>query len=715
MKKRMFSPNLFREFMRQLRLPGYIFTVILCIEAILITISGVISSTQYEEFKTISCEFLTMHPLSVLCIYVIAPIMVLCALNWVNKRNSSDFYHSLCETRECVFISAFAAAAAWIAIAFVSSTFISVISHMIFPSIFIVNYTSVLVSSFVILSGSLFIASCIAIAMSITGTTFNNIIISGILIFLPQSIIFAVRTAVIGNLSFMARDGIFGHSYNAPFAMIESLFTGLGFSVFESIAAAVYTLIIAIVYFVIAVRLFKIRKSEFAGNSAVGKKMQAFFRVLVGTVFSLIPCALIYSIINAKIKYNSAPQTDEIFILFVLYIIMIVAICVYELITTKKLRNLISAAKSLIPITLVNVVLLGAMFGVYYWAISFKPDADDIKSVQLDSTSISYYSDDNYFDAMIDDIKLDSPEIKELVSSSLKKNINAEINYSQSFFSGDGTEYTVTINTWSGSHKRRIYLTSDENESLINQLNSNKDYQNVFLKLPKVNSTSIASFYNGGFELNDNQREKLYSLVRQDFANMDFRESFDKVNNMTYKNDPVCNIEITIPVKTKNYRFAISIDEQTPLAYNYFMEISCEHNKANISKVADILNEFVPSDEYKETEQTRFVDVCFYNVKDNAGIAFAQPVYDQDIDFKKLAEFVRKNGSKAPTAGQPMISVYCEEVKDWNVYKDDSFACYMYIPLDSDTLPDFYQSNGNTDDKEKSINEDVTSATDTME
>ncbi len=164
MKKKIFSPKLYCEFLRQLRLPGWIFTAVLTIEAIIFTAEGVLNSTYYNEFgeKEISVQsltFLEFHPFVILGIFVIAPVLMFCALSWVNKRNSSDFYHSLCETRECIFISSFAAAVSWLLISLVGSSVVAVVSHMIFPKYFVINYLSVVTNLFVMISGSVFVMS----------------------------------------------------------------------------------------------------------------------------------------------------------------------------------------------------------------------------------------------------------------------------------------------------------------------------------------------------------------------------------------------------------------------------------------------------------------------------------------------------------------------------------------------------------------------------
>ena len=50
MKNRIFSRKLYFEFMRQLRLPGYIFSAVLCVEAVLIFIRSLLNSYSYDVF-----------------------------------------------------------------------------------------------------------------------------------------------------------------------------------------------------------------------------------------------------------------------------------------------------------------------------------------------------------------------------------------------------------------------------------------------------------------------------------------------------------------------------------------------------------------------------------------------------------------------------------------------------------------------------------------
>ena len=99
MKKRFFSPSLYLEFLRQLLLPGLIFTVIMNLEAAIILITSVISEHLASELvdyepSVSAFTFIEIHPIAAWSIFLVAPVLIFCAYRWINSRKSSDFYHS---------------------------------------------------------------------------------------------------------------------------------------------------------------------------------------------------------------------------------------------------------------------------------------------------------------------------------------------------------------------------------------------------------------------------------------------------------------------------------------------------------------------------------------------------------------------------------------------------------------------------------------------
>ena len=692
MKKRFFSPSLYREFLRQLLLPGLIFTVIMNVEAALILISSVtvrlLSYGDADYGASVSAfTFLEIHPIAAWSIFLVAPVLIFCAYRWINSRKSSDFYHSLCETRECVFLSAFAAALSWFLIALISSSAVAVIGTLLFPAFFVLNMASVFYNLIAVISASLFIMAAVSVAISVTGTYFNNIIVSFIAAFFPQTVFFAIRVGAISNSPIMTHYGVFGQSYNIPFALIESFFNVEGVDhVMGSLPHAIYTFVMAVIYLVIATALFKIRKSEFAGNSAVGKKVQGLFRILVGTTASLIPLTMLFNeIIN--MLYGYGLDTDADIAIVILYVLMVVAVGVYELIATKKFRNLINAAISLIPIAIINLALLGTMFGVYYVGILFKPDADDIKSVQIIQAG-DYYEDlPEYFASVSSDINVTSVEAKEIVSAALKSSIANQYNYE---YSETYESFTVVINTWSGKRYRNIKFTEKQYQALIAELESNNQYRQLYSSLPEVNDGAISIWFSSNNENID--AAKLYNLMRDDISKMKFADSYRYLNSIDYKFGTVAGLSVTVPHGIKNYTMEIPITEELPSAFNYIMETNHKHSLPLLDTIADYAEEYTAG--IDGDYNGNYFDVCFFNLVNADGSSFTDPVYAHNVDFTKLAEFIRGSKDKVAKAGQPMISVECS-ITDSSETEWDADTKYIlderiFIPLESNQLPDFY-------------------------
>ncbi|MEE1127981.1 MAG: hypothetical protein UHZ05_07055, partial [Acutalibacteraceae bacterium] len=366
---------------------------------------------------------------------------------------------------------------------------------------------------------------------------------------------------------------------------------------------------------------------------------------------------------------------------------MVVAVAVYELIATKKFRNLINAAISLIPIAIINLALIGTMFGINYIGIRFKPDADDIKSVQIINVG-NYYDDlPEYFASVSSDINLTSVEAKEIVSEALKNTIANR--YNDEYLNSYGS-YTVVINTWSGKRYRNIKFTEKQYQALIAELESNKEYRELYSNLPEVNASAINVW---SYTYKDNiDPVKLYNLVRDDVSKMDFRDSFRHFSTMDFKKGTVAGLSVTVPHGIKNYTMEIPINEELPSAFNYIMETNHKHSLPLLDTIADYAEEYTAG--IDGDYNGNYFDVCFFNLVNADGSSFTDPVYAHNVDFTKLAEFIRNSKDKVATAGQPMISVECSIAKpvetEWGTDYEYILDEKIYIPLDSNQLPDFY-------------------------
>ena len=100
-KNAWFSPKLFCEAFRQLRLFGIICLILLSVAEALILNGFYLSDTKSAYFF----DALTLNLPHLAAMYLMVPVMMLVLFRFLNHRNGSDFYCSAPVTRECLFLS----------------------------------------------------------------------------------------------------------------------------------------------------------------------------------------------------------------------------------------------------------------------------------------------------------------------------------------------------------------------------------------------------------------------------------------------------------------------------------------------------------------------------------------------------------------------------------------------------------------------------------
>ncbi|MCL2503356.1 MAG: hypothetical protein FWE94_01915, partial [Coriobacteriia bacterium] len=94
--------------------------------------------------------------------------LVYTAFSFLNKRNSSDFFHALPDTRSCMYVTTWAAIASWIFFTVAESVLLTWLAHVVTGMPFIAAYVPLLLLMFFI--SSLLVASTATVAVSLTGT-----------------------------------------------------------------------------------------------------------------------------------------------------------------------------------------------------------------------------------------------------------------------------------------------------------------------------------------------------------------------------------------------------------------------------------------------------------------------------------------------------------------------------------------------------------------
>ena len=597
MKNKLFCFKVYIEGIKQLKLIGIMAVIIFSIEAIIIGIGEAISQGFFygyygmENTYTVRMmELIDVHPILLLSFCVLAPLLTLYLFSFLNKRNSSDFYHSAPVSRNCLFVNYLGAILTWIAVVLIFSSLIAYITSLFFGNSYYIDIPSVFSLLFNMFAANVLVSAAIALAMSITGTIFSNIIVSLLIIFFPR----LISTFFVGMISNTLPILIYNNfmpvldvKYNVVCGFIFNIFIG-NYDMLESfrnVYAGVYTLIIGLIFAFIALILFKKRKSETASKSAPSRLLQTIYHVVIATIVSLVPIFLIFD----PIVTGSAIRGDIILIIIAMYILAIILTMIFELITSKKFKNLLKVFPSLLIIAIVNILFILCLLGTNKIILDTSPEADEIDYVTFievpNYNDYTYYdyTENRYFAKEISKLEITNPEIIDFIAKSLDENIDDFKNDVEYDYSTSKTVY-ININHGILNSKRKISLSNSQMNELLNILTEEKDFKNIFSSLPEyddldhffLNNVNTDSENEDIKNIYDTFKEEIKSLSPYEWLYLDY--DYIASNSIYFEYDG----------KYEN----IAIGSKTPKTYKALYDYYKNRNSENLDIAENIISNF---------------------------------------------------------------------------------------------------------------------------
>ncbi|MBQ7288712.1 MAG: hypothetical protein IJW78_03175 [Clostridia bacterium] len=702
MRKSVFSPRLFWESFKQMRIIGIMSTVILGAFAAIIPLGNYISGYKSTEivngvvktvYNTTVVTALEIQPLIILTYTVIAPLLVLFAFQFLNNRNSSDFYHSIPQTRTCLFLSRYAACIAWIAGILLSSTAVSLLTTAILHNYFTVNYSTVFTSLFTVFCANILVGSAVAIAMTITGTLFNNVFVSVAILFVPRGILFTIYTLVTESIPFLSsgtlENFLVSPDINLAFGTLATLLGAVNYEdMLYNLGSGAYSLVMGLLFAAIALYGFNRRKSEVAGNAAASRRLSAVYRITLASVLSLLPCAYIFS----QIVYDYNITGDTVFLIVVYYFIVVLAYALYELITSKKLSAMLRSLPGLLYVVLVNVLILFALFGYRSQLLNFTPTSNQITSINMIQTESLYRYGDNYVLDQAAEIDITDKKAIQIVSNSLAKATQMfkedDFAFDKFFYADSNQRLYFRLNTKQQSGVRQIVLTADEYDYLMRALEENQEYKALFYNLPQKNvSIEYYSDAANHLSLSDAEREELYALYLQDIQEIPFEEQMDCVSGNAEANCGIFLIEFS--KGSSKYTLELSVTDAHTRVAEYLNNRIYKTQAKDRSAIIDNL---------KTMEDFKFIYIAPHNIVNASGAQatfFNESGDDVTADARKaalseLAELLQNSPEKADPNGPYLdISVDTTVGKDGEIY----YGTYFYrFALTENTLPEHLAS-----------------------
>lgn len=687
MKQKIFNIHLYFDALKQLRIIGITGTVILTIAAVIMAIGTFLSNQNYpsDSISPDVVNLLNMHMLLVLCFLLIAPLLSLYLFSFMNNRNASDFYHSIPHKRSCLFLSFFAAIVTWLLFIIVFSSLISIIASLFLNDYYILNTASIFSTMFNVFAGSVFVAACVSAAMCITGTLFNNIIVTAMIIFVPRLITSVMLYTVSSSLPLVSTNNFIPFldvKYNVVTGFLFQA-VGLGsssgaLSSLTSFSSGLYTLIAGIVITLCAMLLFVYRKSESAGFSAPNRALQSAFRIILALIVCLIPIYMIFENYASGIELTS----QTIFEYAIFYVIAVIVYFVYELITTRKWKNLLRAVPGLIILALLNLAVAGGMLGIFRNVINFTPDASEIKSIRLVSDSRNYgYDPMEYFNHATEKIEITNSTINEIVSKSLasaSEKIDVSLaDYRNEFY--NSTTRTVAIRTGNRIHYRNIILSEKDSDQIASELAKIEEYKNIYSQLPEigVNHTSVTLANNQ--KIPSSSVEKIYDALREDFADMDFQDLYHLINQPNY--EPAGSLDTLVLTSTLGLNISSAEIVISPLykkAASVYIQESTKFINTQEERLLSIFESSDKKDLSIELIPLNFeenLDGNYYSVNDLSQL-------DRDL-LNDMAAFISSPSDHLPDMNAPLlrISIWAYDYED---YTSDNYYFYRQIGTETE-------------------------------
>lgn len=552
--KSFFNKKLYWEGLKKTRVVG------IASAAITAIISALIPLISMLDWYSIEAQYRTNRAISAMefCIpalLLIMPTAVLTVLNmfsYLNKRSDSDFYHAIPFKRSCVFISFMAACLSWLVVTAALSIFAAAFFYWIHPGATVALSIPFINLGICILLGAS-LAATTAVAMNLTGTSISNLLITVLMIaFVP----------VVGFLFITALDQIVPILYvpltparfllpefSMPIAVMEVMVGCNEAILYSNAPMIIYTLIVTLVMLVIGCLTYMIRKSEMASQSAPNKFLQHVYRCAVSLPFALF--AVMFIVMEADIAA---------FIVFA--VITLLVYFMYELITTKRFKNLAKAIPFLGVLVAGALIFFGSAELTKVFTLAYTPEASEIESIgNLSDDNYQYYGFRSFESIKTDKIEIENDEARQIVSDALKDSVERLKNdtfYSREDYYYDGGDYSfeeyehtyriVKLTDQSGKVcGRQIRLSVKDDNRLSQLFIESDDYANALIQMPSEQEIqSICAYGNHWIDFTDEQLDKIWKSFTEEY------NTLTREQMLTYKSGIEYDEKIVVEVKPEH-------------------------------------------------------------------------------------------------------------------------------------------------------------------
>lgn len=601
-----FSRKLYIEGLKRIKLVGIAAAItVILLNAVLPVTEILNRSRMYGMQSFVGYSVTVVEPYEFLpfglLMLAFGAVFAYSMFSFLNERNRSDFFHAIPHKRICVYLSFIAAIATWMfAILAVSAVVNAALFG--FSKFHTVNLSVILVTPLVMLIASAMIAAFMTLAMTLTGTAISNSLIFVLLLLFGRTIGQIFVTALRELAPILRHGNSFLDYFEYNFSLPYTLLSGEGF---DNTPLVIYTVIVTLLVFAAGAVCYVKRRSETATKSAPSKLMQHIYRSAITLPFFLF------------IVLTAIVDGWDLSVQLVLLVLAILVYCIFELMTTKKIKSLVKALPMIFIPILLSGIFTGAVFVARNAVLNQVPTPNEVVAVGKQE-SVSY--NPSYRELRTNDMLIDSDEAKEIVLNALAREVEQIRKYGN-------TRGWVVVDE-AGNMKTEIYtkeiiklrlengrtigryisFTKEEYENLTSLLLASDDYLEGYLALPT--SQEIGSVSVDGYDIDKDCVKRLWASYMLEYGALSREEKLAYVEER-YRNEEVAKIYVGGTYRLKSFH------SNYPIVYEYMPETA----KMYLTMAAE----------------TGYIDDSFSTLKRISEVLDGGESFNEEADFEIVA------------------------------------------------------------------------------
>lgn len=518
--KNFFSLKLYIEGLRKIRVAGVASAVtVVALNAILPIIGLLESRRAYLDTRTPSVvPSVGFAPFGLLMM-AFALVLTYSMFSYLNERSKSDFWHAVPEKRICVYFSFTAAIYTWIAGTLLVSGLVNLLLWNL-AEYYVAGFGSFLGSFGLYFLAAVMLVGFMSLAMTLTGTTVSNVLIFALL-FLFVRAVGGIFTMCLGEVipmfdPFYSVLRVFDIEFFLPFSLIADLYSVGRGTTFTDLPLILYSVACALLLLGLGAIGYVRRKSEAATHSAPSRRLQHIYRCAITLPFCLL---LVYFMI----------ENMDFDLLVIMLVVILLVWVIFELMTTKKIKNVLKSLPVLAVPLVLSLLFTGAVYTTRNVIWNDTPDADEILGVSLESRNTYTYET-----VVTNGIVVEDKALNQLVADALESTVEAAKN------SDRGYQYVrkgraIVIRLKSGrTMGRYVSLDDKEYQRLTEGFYESDAYLDAYMSMPL--SRQIDTVHFSHFSLSERESRVLWNLFLEEYNGLSDEEKLALKNYNSYKN-----------------------------------------------------------------------------------------------------------------------------------------------------------------------------------